>query len=142
MLIIFLLPSKHNDATRYNIQQGKHQGVVGTDALTPLRGRSHQAVPSPSLAVIVRKVVDHHLFLDINPKNFTARTERKVWCDRGIMHEEDTMQEVVFQNCELFNHVLDELSLALFARLPMPLFKVPTHSRTINKRNPTLRVSQ
>ena len=25
-----------------------------------------------------------HLFLNIIPNNFTARTGRKVWCDRGI----------------------------------------------------------
>ena len=39
--------------------------------------------PSASPAVIVRKVVGHHLFLNIIPNNFTARTERKVWCDRA-----------------------------------------------------------
>ena len=39
-----------------------------------------------SPAVIVRKVVGHHLFLNIIPNNFTARTERKIWCDRGIIH--------------------------------------------------------
>ena len=49
-----------------------------------LKGRSHRAVSSASPAVIVRKVVDHHLFLNIIPSNFTARTERKVWCDRTI----------------------------------------------------------
>ena len=40
--------------------------------------------PSASPAVRVRKVVGHHLFLNITPNNFTARTEQKVWCDRGI----------------------------------------------------------
>ena len=40
--------------------------------------------PSASPAVIVRKVAGHHLFLNIIPSNFTARTERKVWCDRGM----------------------------------------------------------
>ena len=41
--------------------------------------------PSASPAVIVRKVVGHHLFLNVIPNNFTAKTERKVWCDRGMM---------------------------------------------------------
>ena len=40
--------------------------------------------PSASPALIVRKVVGHHLFLNIIPNNFTVRTERKVWCDRGM----------------------------------------------------------
>ena len=40
--------------------------------------------PSASPAVIVRKVVGHHLFLNIIPSNFTTRIERKVWCDRGM----------------------------------------------------------
>ena len=39
---------------------------------------------SASPAVIVRKIVGHHLFLNIIPSNFTARTELKVWCDRGM----------------------------------------------------------
>ena len=40
--------------------------------------------PSASPAVIVRKVVGHRLFLNIIRSNSTARTERKVWCDRGM----------------------------------------------------------
>ena len=40
--------------------------------------------PSASPVVIVKKMVDHHLFLNIIPSNFTARTEWKVWCDRGM----------------------------------------------------------
>ena len=40
--------------------------------------------PSASPALIVRKVVGHHLFLNIIPNNFTAWTEWKVWCDRDI----------------------------------------------------------
>ena len=39
---------------------------------------------SANPAVIVKKMVDHHLFLNIIPNNFTARTERKVWCDWGM----------------------------------------------------------
>ena len=38
---------------------------------------------SASPAVIVKKMVSHHLFLNIILSNFTARTERKVWCGRG-----------------------------------------------------------
>ena len=52
-----------------------------------LRGRSHRAVrhhPLTSPAVIVKKVVGHHLFMNIIPNNFMARTEQKVWCDRGM----------------------------------------------------------
>ena len=52
-----------------------------------LRGRSHRTVPTPSPAVIVRKMVDHHhLFLNIIPNNFTAWTEWKVWCDWGMIN--------------------------------------------------------
>ena len=40
--------------------------------------------PSASPAVIMWKVVGQHLFLNIVPNNFTARTEREVWCDRGM----------------------------------------------------------
>ena len=40
--------------------------------------------PSASSAVIVWKVVGQHLFLNIVPNNYTARTGRKVWCDRGM----------------------------------------------------------
>ena len=39
--------------------------------------------PSASLAVIVRKVVGHHLFLSIIPNNFTVWTEQKVWVWSG-----------------------------------------------------------
>ena len=42
----------------------------------------HHLSKSPS--VIVRKVVGHHLFLNITPINFTARTKRKVWCDQRM----------------------------------------------------------
>ena len=37
---------------------------------------------SASSDVIVWKVADQHLFLNTIPNNFTARTGRKVWCDR------------------------------------------------------------
>ena len=30
-------------------------------------------------------MVGQHLFLNIIPNNFTARTEQKVWCDWGIL---------------------------------------------------------
>ena len=33
---------------------------------------------------MVWKVVGQHLVLNIIPNNFTARTRRKFWCDRGI----------------------------------------------------------
>ena len=46
--------------------------------------RQYRHHPSASLAGVVRKVVGHHLFLNIIPNTFTARTERKVWCDRGM----------------------------------------------------------
>ena len=35
-------------------------------------------------AVIVRKVVDQHLFLNIIPNNFTGGTGQNLWCDQGI----------------------------------------------------------
>ena len=42
----------------------------------------HRPLASP--AVIVRKVVGQHLFLNIIPSNFTVGSGRKVWCDRGM----------------------------------------------------------
>ena len=47
-----------------------------------IRQLRHHSSASP--AVIVRKVVGYNLFLNIIPNNFTARTERKVWCDQGM----------------------------------------------------------
>ena len=51
--------------------------------LGPITGQFRHH-PSASPAVKVRKMVGYHLFLNIIPSNFMARTERKVWCDRGI----------------------------------------------------------
>jgi len=39
---------------------------------------------STSLAAIVWKVVGQHLFLNIFPRNFTARTKQRVWCHWGM----------------------------------------------------------
>ena len=39
---------------------------------------------SASLAVIVWKMVDQHLVLNIIPSNFTTWTGHKVWCDWGL----------------------------------------------------------
>ena len=52
-----------------------------------IRGWSHRAVPTPSVSISgcnSEKMVGNHLFLNIIPSNFTAKTERKVWCDRGM----------------------------------------------------------
>ena len=49
--------------------------------ITPV---SSNTIRSASSVVIVWKGVDQHLFLKIIPSNFTARTGRKVWCDRGM----------------------------------------------------------
>ena len=38
----------------------------------------------------------HHLFLNIIPINFTARTERKVWCDQGIKLTSDCPMLVIY----------------------------------------------
>ena len=35
----------------------------------------------PSVTIIVWRVVEQHLFLNIIPGNFTARRWRKIWCD-------------------------------------------------------------
>ena len=40
--------------------------------------------PLASSAVIMWKVVDQHLILNIIPNNFTAGTKRKVWCDQNM----------------------------------------------------------
>ena len=40
--------------------------------------------PLGSPVVIVWKVVDQHLFMNIITSNFTARTIRKFWCDRSM----------------------------------------------------------
>ena len=55
--------------------------------------------PSASSAVIVRKVVVHHLFLNIIPSNFPARTERKVWCVRGMYVQECTIDSLLRGHC-------------------------------------------
>ena len=57
--------------------------------------------PSASPAVIVRKVVGHHLFLNIIPINFTARTEWKVWCDQGMRWDTIHWHDV---GCRLVQH--------------------------------------
>ena len=40
--------------------------------------------PSASPAIIVWKLVDQHLFLNLIPINFMAGTWQKVWCDRPM----------------------------------------------------------
>ena len=49
---------------------------------------SHQQVRTPSIGisgyVIVWKVVGQHLFMNINPNNFTTGTRRGIWCDQGM----------------------------------------------------------
>ena len=83
------------DVARVWIDGGKFDGVfhlvhatIPCTKLTKLSGTDHTRQfrhhPSASSAVIVRKVAGHHLFLNIILSNFTARTEREVWCDRGI----------------------------------------------------------
>ena len=49
---------------------------------------------SASLTVIMWKVVDQHLFINIIPDNVTAGTGRKVWCDRGIMKWDEVELEL------------------------------------------------
>ena len=46
--------------------------------------------PSASPVVIVLKVVGQHLFLNVIPNNFTARTEWNIWCDRGMSSHQQT----------------------------------------------------
>ena len=56
-------------------------------AVSWFKGWSHRAVPTPSVGISGcnnEKMAGYHLFLNIIPSNFTARTERKVWCDWGI----------------------------------------------------------
>ena len=50
-----------------------------------MRGWSHPLL-ALSPAVIVWKAVGQHLFLNIIPSNFTARTGQNVWCDRRGDH--------------------------------------------------------
>jgi hypothetical protein len=51
-----------------------------------VRGWSHQFISNPlaSPVVIVWKVMDHHLFLNIIPNNFMTQTGHKVRCDRTM----------------------------------------------------------
>ena len=53
-------------------------------------GRSHRAVPTPSVGICGcnnEKIGGPSSISTHNPNNFTARTERKVWGDRGIMRK-------------------------------------------------------
>ena len=70
----------HLQSENYNgwKHSGKHVGW-GVDHTGQFR---HHTLTSP--AVIVWKVVDQHLFLNIIPINFMAGTGRKVWCDRDM----------------------------------------------------------
>ena len=47
--------------------------------------------------------------------------------------EEDIMEEVLFHSCELFNPVLDELSLALFPHLPCNVSKSLPIQKSLTK---------
>ena len=53
-----------------------------------MRCRSHQAIPTPSVGISGcnnKKMMGHHLFLNIIPNNFMARTERERGRNRAPM---------------------------------------------------------
>ena len=84
-------PFPYTTLTR-DFQQDHHNEINPTffhGFMWILRGRSHRTVPPPSVGISgcnsEKKMVGHHLILNIIPNNFSARTERKVLCDRGIM---------------------------------------------------------
>ena len=72
--------------------------------------------PSASLVVIVWKVVCQHLFLNMIPNNFMARTGWKVWCDWGmnLVPQENSGHNWSGSQCCNFQVLLVELHAASF----------------------------
>ena len=50
--------------------------------------------PSASPTLIVWKVVGQHLFLNIIPTNFMARTKQKSWCDWGMSLRNNRLRNI------------------------------------------------
>ena len=62
--------------------------------ITPANSNTICRHLSASLAVIVWKVADQHLFLNIIPSNFTVGTRWKVCCDKGMREMGSSLQHM------------------------------------------------